>query len=139
MPDQPVILVVDDQPKLLSGLELTLNAAGYRVQVAEDGHLALERLCSEAVDLILADIAMPEVDGYTFIARVRARHPDLPAIAMTAHARIEDRRRALAAGYTGYRTKPIDGPQLIVDAVDLLARRATSRFRSQHPQLSLKR
>jgi CheY-like chemotaxis protein len=68
---------------------------------------------------------MPGVDGYAFIADVRARRPDMPAIAMTAHARVEDRRRALAAGYTSYRTKPIDGPQLIVEAADLLARRVS--------------
>ena len=83
---------------------------GASVPVRQRG-TALALLETQRLDLVIADIAMPGVDGYAFIARPRQR-ADMPAIAMTAHARIEDRRRALAAGYTAYRTKPIDGPQL---------------------------
>jgi CheY-like chemotaxis protein len=117
------IVVVDDDQDSRELCAALLEGAGATVVLCAAAGEALRRLQDTAVDLVIADIAMPEVDGYAFISRVRQRHPNLPALAMTAHARIEDRRRALAAGYTAYRTKPIDGPQLIIEAVDLIARR----------------
>jgi CheY-like chemotaxis protein len=58
--------------------------------------------------LLIADIAMPDVDGYELIARVRQSCERVPAVAVSAYARPEDRRRALAAGYDGYCCKPIE-------------------------------
>ena len=63
---------------------------------------------------------MPHVDGYELIARLRQQGCTIPAIAVTAFARSEDRQRALAAGYTAYCAKPIDGPTLVKTARDLV-------------------
>jgi CheY-like chemotaxis protein len=125
--DGTTVLVVDDDQDSRELCGVLLEGAGAVATLCDSAAAALQCLEASNIDLVIADIAMPGVDGYAFIARVRERRPDIPAIAMTAHARIEDRRRALAAGYTSYRTKPIDGPQLIVEAVDLLARRVSQR------------
>jgi CheY-like chemotaxis protein len=117
------VLVVDDDQDSRELCGVLLETAGASVTLCGSAAAALDCLETTAFDLVIADIAMPGVDGYAFIAQVRARRAELPAIAMSAHARIEDRRRALAAGYTAYRTKPVDGPQLIIDVADLLARR----------------
>ena len=123
--DGAAVLVVDDDQDSRELCGVLLEGAGATVSLCDSVAAALQCLETSDIDLVIADIAMPGVDGYAFIADVRERRPDMPAIAMTAHARVEDRRRALAAGYTSYRTKPIDGPQLIVEAVDLLARRVS--------------
>jgi thioredoxin reductase len=60
------------------------------------------------------------IDGYELIRRVRATHPSLPAIAVSAYARPQDRRRALAAGYDGYCTKPVDAVQLLHAVRDVM-------------------
>ena len=64
------------------------------------------------VDVLIADIAMPDVDGYELIRRLRQTGSSVPAIAVTAFARLDDRQKALACGYTDYCVKPIDGPSL---------------------------
>ncbi|MGD8737233.1 MAG: response regulator, partial [Anaerolineae bacterium] len=71
MPDDMSILVVDDQPEILENLALVLEAEGYHVVTAADGLEALKALEATAVDLILADIAMPRLNGYQLYERVR--------------------------------------------------------------------
>jgi CheY-like chemotaxis protein len=89
-------------------------------------HTALEALSSTRFDLLIADIAMPEVDGYELIERVRelgeSRHR-IPAVAVTAYARSEDRDRVLAAGYDGYCPKPLDPAELMSVLAGLLVDR----------------
>ncbi len=107
------VLVVDDQPDSRSLLDAILHQRGATVLQCDGAERALGMLSSEAVHLLVADIAMPDVDGYELIRRVRTTHRDLPAIAVTAFARPEDRRRALGAGYTGYTAKPIEAQQFL--------------------------
>ncbi|NJO81535.1 MAG: response regulator [Blastochloris sp.] len=86
MTEQPIILIVDDQPELLLGIQMTLEAAGYAVQTASDGTLALEILMRKPIDLVIADIAMPEMNGYQLFEQLRA-DPELrriPFIFLTA-------------------------------------------------------
>lgn len=125
MTTQVTILVVDDQPEILSGLQLTLESAGYRVLVAEDGHLALDRLHSETVQLILADIAMPEMNGYQLYEHVRA-DPNLvriPFIFLTARALASDVRYGKMLGADDYLAKPVK-PEDLLAAVEGRLRRA---------------
>ena len=79
---------------------------------SDSAERALTCLDERSVNLLIADIAMPSVDGYEFLRRVRATGNRTPAIAVTAFARPEDRRRAMQAGYSGYLAKPIDAAQL---------------------------
>ena len=94
-----------------------LESAGCRVEVADDGHQALERLAADRYDLVLMDLQMPKMDGLEATRRIRAeeagtnRH--LPVIAMTAHAMSGDRDRCLEAGMDGYVSKPVKAAGLV--------------------------
>lgn len=125
MPSQHTILVVDDQPELLSGLQLTLEAAGYRVLTAEDGTVALELLRGGAVDLILADIAMPELNGYQLFDAVRSDRAlvRIPFVFLTARALASDVRYGKTLGVDDYLTKPVK-PEDLLATVEGRLRRA---------------
>ena len=110
--DRLAILVVDDQPDSREILAHLLEQRGAQVRQCESAASALQVLATEPVQLLIADIAMPDVDGYELIRQVRTRGNGLPAIAVSAIARPSDRDRALAAGYTAYCPKPVDGPAL---------------------------
>jgi CheY-like chemotaxis protein len=70
---------------------------------------------------MVADIAMPEIDGCELLERARRLHTTLPAVAVSAYARPEDRQRALAAGYNGYCAKPIETTDFLRTVRDVLA------------------
>jgi PAS domain S-box-containing protein len=105
------VLVVDDQEDSRELLVRLLHQYGASVRQCPSADSAFEALSSARFDLLVADIAMPDVDGYELIERVRHLRDSgrgIPAIAVTAYARNEDRDRALAAGYDGYCPKPLD-------------------------------
>jgi DNA-binding response OmpR family regulator len=119
------ILVVDDQPVVLKILRLTLEEAGYRPLIASDGIEALAVLQSQPVDLILADIAMPRVNGYQLYERVR-ENPQwvaIPFLFLTARALDSDIRYGKELGVDDYLTKPIQ-PEDLLAAVQGKLRRA---------------
>ncbi len=119
------ILVVDDQPDLLGGLALTLGSAGYQVLTASDGNEALALLQEQAVDLILADIAMPHMNGYQLYERVREKPAwvAIPFLFLTARAMDSDIRYGKQLGVDDYLTKPIQ-PEDLLAAVEGKLRRA---------------
>jgi CheY-like chemotaxis protein len=102
------LLVVDDQRDSRELLAALLTRCGAAVVECDSAAGALEALKSTTVDLIVADIAMPEVDGFALIEQVRRTRGRMPAVAVSAYARPEDRIRAVAAGYDGYCAKPVD-------------------------------
>lgn len=119
------ILVVDDQPDLLDSLELVLELDGYRVHTAGDGIEALEVLESHAVDVILADIAMPRMNGYQLYERVRAnpKWVAIPFLFLTARAMDSDIRYGKGLGVDDYLTKPFQ-PEDLLAAVQGKVKRA---------------
>jgi PAS domain S-box-containing protein len=106
------ILVVDDQPDSREVLATLLEQHGARSMQTESAESALQILQRHRVSLLIADIAMPNVDGYELMRRLRAAGDQTPAIAVTAFARSDDRRSALDCGYAAYLSKPIDGRHL---------------------------
>lgn len=125
MSEQPTILIVDDQPELLLGLQMTLEAAGYAVQAAPDGNLALEILTREPIDLVLADIAMPEMNGYQLFEQLRATPAlrRIPFIFLTARAMASDIRYGKSLGVDDYLVKPLK-PEDLLAVVEGRLRRA---------------
>lgn len=113
-----LVLIVDDNPDLADGLKLTLEMEDFRVLVAHSGQQALDILARSAPDLILADIMMPNLDGYELYVRVHsdARWLHIPFIFLTAKTSKEDIRKGKEMGADDYITKPFD-PQDVVAAV----------------------
>ena len=111
------VLVVDDQAGAGDAVTAVLEQSGARVAVAASSAEALEALASFRPDVLLSDIGMPGEDGYAFIRKVRALPSDdggrVPAAALTAYARVEDRRRALLAGYHAHVPKPVAPAELV--------------------------
>jgi len=119
-----LILVVDDEPDTRLLLKRLLEDRGARVLSAGSAPSALGLLAQEEVDLLVSDIGMPGTDGYQLIEQVRtmdhARLAPLPAIAVTAYARAEDRQRSLLAGYQMHISKPVEARELIAGIASLL-------------------
>jgi CheY-like chemotaxis protein len=124
------VLAVDDEQDALFLLSEVLEAAGAAVSTARSAEDALASLDAEVPDVVVADLGMPQLDGFGFIDRVR-RHPnprvrDVPAAALTAYARSEDRMKALRAGFQIHLAKPID-PAELVTTIASLAKRFVGR------------
>jgi len=119
------VLVVDDESDSREVMAHALEDSGATVSVAENARQAMEILEESEMDVLLADIAMPEEDGYALIHRIRSspagRIAAIPAAAVTAHARDDERRRALAAGFHLHLAKPLEPGQL-TRTVQALAR-----------------
>lgn len=107
------VVVVDDQRDSRELLAAVLEGCGASVRQCESAIAALDAMSSHDVDLLVADIAMPAVDGYELLARVRAIRPQLHAIAVSAYARPEDRAKALAAGYAAHCAKPLEATHFV--------------------------
>ncbi|MEV4177991.1 HAMP domain-containing protein [Nonomuraea sp. NPDC049709] len=110
------VLVVDDDARNLYALTSMLEIHGINVLHAENGRKGIDTLTAHAeTDLILMDVMMPEMDGYTATETIRAmpQYADLPIIAVTAKAMPGDQEKSLAAGASDYVTKPVDADHLI--------------------------
>ena len=140
------VLVVEDDSDTRVALGQLLESAGATVRTAPSAAAAVEAFCARTPDALVSDIAMPEQDGYVLMRRLRqieldvphsrrgsrrkngaARRP-VPAVALTAHARPEDRAKAIDAGYQAHLAKPVDPANLIsaVAALRRLGHRAES-------------
>lgn len=118
------VLIVDDEPDGRTLIARILEGRGARPVCASSVMEALDLLSKQAFDILLSDIGMPDMDGYQLIRRVRALKGEaIPAIAVTAYVRPEDRQRALLAGYHMHLSKPIEAKELIAGVASLLSLR----------------
>jgi signal transduction histidine kinase len=122
------VLLVDDEQDAREAVAVLLRQAGAGVRSVASAAEALAAVAQDNYDLVLSDIAMPVEDGYVLIRRLREqpRTARVPAMALTAYATIEDRGKALRAGYDQHMAKPVDPSQLVA-AVAVLARPAVPR------------
>jgi PAS domain S-box-containing protein len=123
------VLVVDDEADARDLVATVLRGAGAEVTVAASAAEALRLLATSFPMVLVSDVGMPEVDGYDLIRRVRsqfdANGSNLPAVALTAYAREEDRRLALAAGFDRHVAKPVEPAELV---------RIVARVHAQRPR-----
>ena len=119
------VLVLDDEEDMRDLIAMILEHAGATVVRVSDVDAALRAIGSELPDVAVSDLAMPMEDGYAFVRRVRslrdANARKLPLVAMTAHARAEDRHRVLDAGFDRHVAKPIEPAELVAALAALLA------------------
>jgi signal transduction histidine kinase/CheY-like chemotaxis protein len=119
------VLIVDDEADTRELLKAMLAPCGAEVRAAASASAALEEMQSWLPDILVSDIGMPNEDGYSFITKVRALGTPaarMPAIALTAYARSEDRIRALVSGYQVHVPKPVDLTELAVAIASLAGR-----------------
>jgi CheY-like chemotaxis protein len=121
------ILVVDDDHDSLALSREILEATGATVITADNGRDALEKLQRNRANVLIADLGMPAMDGYAFIAQVRqSTDPairEIPAAALTAFARSEDRVQAMDSGFEVHLSKPIEPVELMAVVASLARRR----------------
>lgn len=120
----PRILLVEDNEMNRDMLSRRLQRKGYSVLIAVDGEQGLATAYSEMPDLILMDISLPFIDGYEVTRRLKAnpRTRHIPVIALTAHALLTDRDKAMRAGCNDYDTKPVDFTRLTEKIETLLVK-----------------
>jgi PAS domain S-box-containing protein len=111
------VLVVDDDADARQSLKILLESCGARVIVCAGARAALEVIEAQSPDVLVSDVGMPEMDGYALIAARRSHEsargaPVLPAVALTAYGRPEDRVRAFDAGFNAHLTKPVEPEEL---------------------------
>lgn len=120
------ILFVDDDPSARESLGALLTSLGAEVSVVDSAQAAMEALPKIQPDILISDLAMPGEDGFSLIERVRRLSPkqqgQIPAIALTAFAGLEDTRRTLAAGFQVHLAKPVDSFELAKAISELTSR-----------------
>jgi CheY-like chemotaxis protein len=119
------ILLVEDNEMNRDMLSRRLERRGFKVAMAVDGKQGLEMADTAAPDLILLDLSLPEMDGWEVLRQLKqdAKTKEVPVIALTAHALVTDRDRALKAGFDDYDIKPVELPRLLRKMDALLSER----------------
>jgi len=112
MPDQKTVLVVDDEPRYLGLVQINLETDGYNVITAMDGQQAVEAVAHNKPDIVLLDVMMPVMDGFTACERIR-EFSSVPIIILTAKGEERDRVRGLDAGADDYIVKPFSAQELL--------------------------
>jgi PAS domain S-box-containing protein len=120
------ILIVDDENDALDLIAMELTQHGARVKPVSSAAEALATLEQREFDLLISDIGMPDIDGYDLIRRVRKSDSistrRIPAVALTAYARVQDRMRAILAGYNTHVPKPVEASELVTIVASLAGR-----------------
>ncbi|NLI19111.1 MAG: response regulator transcription factor [Actinomycetales bacterium] len=110
---EATLLVVDDEPNILDLLATSLRFAGFDVVTASNGNEALRQAAAHQVDLVVLDVMMPDMDGFTVLRRLRAAGSPLPVVFLTARDDTEDKVKGLTAGGDDYITKPFSLEEVV--------------------------
>ncbi len=119
---QPDILIVEDDVELLQLVSTRLSESGYAVREAETGQQALDQVSEKVPDLVLLDVMLPEIDGLEVCRRLRAKHPLLYILMLTARSEEMDRVVGLEVGADDYVTKPFSLSELVARVRSALRR-----------------
>jgi DNA-binding response OmpR family regulator len=116
------ILIIEDDPAMRVVLMELLSLEGHRVILASEGAEGFDRVLTEQPDLLLLDVMMPGIDGFTLAQELRRRGLAMPILMLTARGRVEDRVRGLDSGADDYLIKPFSGDELLARVRALLRR-----------------
>jgi|SRR5687768_7460092 len=130
VPDR--LLVVDDEPDIVTLLAYQLESAGYQVRSAANGTEALEKAVSDPPSLMVLDLMLPDIHGLDVLAKLREnpRTRDLPVLLLTALREDTDRIRGLSLGADDYLTKPFNSEELVLRVAAILRRGKAARKQS---------
>ena len=123
------ILLIDDDNEIRDWLELDLKFSGYNITTAKDGAEGLQKAINGSYDLIISDVMMPKIDGFTLCQNLKKVKPNIPIILLTAKGTIDDKVMGFDCGANDYLVKPFDIQELLVRMRALLRR-------NEPPQLS---
>jgi len=115
------ILIIDDEPNILTSLKRALELEGYAAEVAGAGRLGIERLAEREIDLVLLDVMMPEMNGLETLAVIREKHPELPVVMMSGNANIETAVQATKLGAHDFVEKPLSTDKLLITLSNALS------------------
>jgi DNA-binding response OmpR family regulator len=131
MSKPPSVLIVDDEPNIVLSLQFLMKKNGFEVRTAKDGEEAMAEISRAAPDLVLLDVMMPKIDGFSICKQIRANPEwkDMRIIMLTARGRDVEREKGLALGADDYITKPFSTKDAIarVEAVLGRARKTEGR------------
>ncbi|MGQ9677749.1 MAG: response regulator transcription factor [bacterium] len=129
------ILVVDDEPDIRLILQARLEASGYRVETAENGLEALNRIRTQPPDLVILDLMLPGMDGFAVCAMVKRdqRFGHIPIIILSARSQAQDKKTGATLGADAYLTKPFQ-PQELLATIDQLINSKTPIVSNQQTE-----
>ena len=122
MSDQKTVLIVEDEKNIVDILRFNLQRSGYAILEAYDGENGLRQALSASPDLILLDVMLPKLDGFTVLRRLRSAGSAVPVLMLTARDQVGDKVTGLDAGADDYLTKPFE-PRELTACVRALTRR----------------
>jgi DNA-binding NtrC family response regulator len=132
---RPRLLVVDDEPNILTSVRRALELEGFSVEVAGSGRVALDKLAAGGADLVLLDVQMPELDGLATLRAIRETWPDLPVVMMSGHGTIETAVQATQLGARDFLEKPLGTEKTLLTIRNHLAFEV---LRAEHEALTRK-
>ena len=115
------LLVIDDEPNILTTVRRSLELEGYVVEVAGNGAAGLAKLADNDIDLVLLDVMMPGESGLELLPRIRERHPDAAVVMMSGNATIETAVQATKLGAHDFIEKPLSGDKLLLTVQNALS------------------
>lgn len=130
MPRKPRLLIIEDEPAILTGLIDLFVYHGYDVDAAQDGRLGLEKALGESYDLIILDIMLPTLDGFAICDAIRKHSREQPLIILTAKTSDEDIITGLTLGADDYVAKPFSVRELVL-RVEAVLRRSPRRMHAE--------
>lgn len=136
-PGHERILIAEDEPEFAELLQLWLDRHGWRTTLARDGWEALRAFEEEVPDLVLLDIGLPGLDGWSLIGEIRARS-QVPVLMVTALGTEDDKIRGLGAGADDYMNKPVSFPELVARIQAALRRSRTRPVVDEDPALVMR-
>lgn len=129
------VLLVEDEEDLTLIVADTLRGSGYEVVTATDGIAGLEKFRNEGADIVVADVMMPRMDGFSMAKVIRKLSPTIPLLFLTAKSTIEDVEEGFEIGANDYLKKPFELRELIVRIKSLLRRYGASRHEDEKYQI----